>query len=122
MMHRATRSQTGNCLPSGIPTITAVRQQVQALFNKRLCLWQYRVPEAIWQGKHVILNVGTGQGKTLSFYTQALLAPGKTQIIITALNVLAAQNVAQLRAAGISAIAITGDNATPENFKVCSIQ
>ena len=121
MMPQPALSQTGNCLPSGISTIVAVRRRVQILFGKRLCLWQYRVPEAIWQGKHVVLNVGTGQGKTLAFYTQALVAPGKTQIIVTALNVLAAQNVAQLRAAGISAIAIIGDDATPENFKVCPI-
>ena len=39
-------------------------------------------------------------------------------IVVTALNVLAEQNIAQLEAAGIPAIAITGETATKQNFKV----
>lgn len=112
-------AQSGNCLPSGLHTIDEVRQCVQAAFNVWSCRWQYQLPEAVWGGKHVILDVGTGSGKTLAFYIPALFAaPGQTMIVVTALNVLAAQNVAQLEAAGISAIAITGQTATKQNFKV----
>ena len=117
MAHPA--AQSGNCLPSRLPTIKEVRQRVRAAFNVRNCRWQYQLPEAVWGGKHVILDVGTGSGKTLAFYIPALFAaPGQVMIVVTALNILAAQNVAQLEAAGIPAIAITGQTATKQNFEV----
>ncbi|EKM49478.1 uncharacterized protein PHACADRAFT_106910, partial [Phanerochaete carnosa HHB-10118-sp] len=45
--------------------------------------------------KHVVLDVGTGGGKTLAFYLPALFAAsGQLMIVVIALNVLAAQNIA----------------------------
>ncbi|EKM56792.1 uncharacterized protein PHACADRAFT_56231, partial [Phanerochaete carnosa HHB-10118-sp] len=91
-------------------TIHGVHQHVQATFNMRGCHWQYQFLKAVWNKKHTILNVGTGSEKTLAFYIPALFAaPGQILIVVTALNVLAAQNVAQLEAAGIPAIYIMQD-------------
>lgn len=121
MMPRHAASQSGNSSSREIPSLVTVRQKVLEVFKKRPCLWQYRVPEAIWQGKHALLSVGTGQGKTLAFQIPALFAAaGQVQIIITPLNVLATQNVEQLGAIGIPAISINAETATKQNFEVSS--
>ncbi len=62
---------------------------------------------------------GTGSGKTMTFWMPLLLREDGIQIVVVPLNVLGKQNVDQLVKAGIPAIAITGENATEENFKVC---
>lgn len=93
---------------------------VQAVFSKRLCRWQYQLSENVDNGRHVILDVGTGMGKTLAFFVLSLFCPGRVQIIITALNVLGQQNEDQLRAAGISAISVTAETATDNLFAVNS--
>lgn len=71
-------------------------------------------------GRHVILDIGTGMGKTLAFLVVSLFCPDKIQIIVTALNVLGQQNERQLRAVGFSAISISAETATDEVFKVCN--
>lgn len=55
----------------------------------------------------------------MTFWMPLLLREDGIQIVVVPLNVLGKQNVDQLVKAGIPAIAITGENATEENFKVC---
>ncbi|KAJ3473564.1 hypothetical protein NLI96_g12939 [Meripilus lineatus] len=94
-----------------------IRAKVQEKFQKRPCRWQCQVAQSIMQGQDVIIAVGTGMGKTLAFFISILFSRGKIQIIVTALNVLGKQNVDQLEKAGISAISISADTATHDNFR-----
>ena len=118
-----TSSQSGNSasLSRQKPTLVEAREKVQETFGVRLCRWQYEVPSTIWNDKNVILDVGTGQGKTITFFLGSLLASEGVHIIITPLNVLGDQNVDQLVAAGIPAIAINARTATRQNFEVTRI-
>lgn len=66
-----------------------------------------------------------GSGKTLSFWIPLLMAieEGRVDamtVVITPLNILGYQNVADLNDAGVAAVAVDADNATAELFKVCS--
>lgn len=97
-----------------------IRTKVEEKFQKRPCRWQCQVAQSVLQGKDVIIDVGTGMGKTLAFFIPILFRPKKVQIIVTALNVLGKQNVEQLEKAGISAISISSDTATHDNFRVSS--
>ena len=115
-----TSSQSGNSAASSRqkPSLIEAREKVQQTFSVRLCRWQYEVPNTIWDDKNVILDVSTGQGKTITFFLGSLLASEGVHVIITPLNVLGDQNVDQLVAAGIPAIAINARTATRQNFEV----
>ena len=107
-----------------IPELTETRRLVHNSFSKNLCTWQYRLSQAVLaDSKHVFLNVGTGQGKTLAFWTLALLARRRQKItvVVTALNVLGKQNEDQLAAAGIPAISLNAETATDATYKVSTI-
>ena len=60
----------------------------------------------------------TGSGKTLTFWMPLLFRPQGIQIVVAPLNILGTQNVRNLQKSGISAIALSGETAMPENFKV----
>lgn len=80
--------------------------------------------QALYVRKKDVIGISaTGSGKTLSFWIPLLMAieEGQTDamtVVITPLNMLGQQNVEDLNAAGISAIAVNADNATPELLKV----
>ncbi|KAI5988180.1 hypothetical protein EDD15DRAFT_2107553, partial [Pisolithus albus] len=77
------------------------------------CQWQLRVAETILKGeKDVICIVGTGMGKTLTFWMPLLFCLDSMQIVVTPLNLLGKQNVAYLMKAGIQAISISGETAS----------
>ncbi|KAF7970094.1 hypothetical protein HWV62_25022 [Athelia sp. TMB] len=59
-----------------------------------------------------------GSGKTLTFWMPLLFFKEGIQIVITALNGLAKQNVRELEGKGIGAIALTGANANAQNFQI----
>ncbi|KAJ3555014.1 hypothetical protein NP233_g12306 [Leucocoprinus birnbaumii] len=91
-------------------------------FLKRPCWYQIEVAKAVYAGKDVLGCAPTGAGKTLSFWIALLMAiqdghKDKLLFVVSPLNVLAKQNVAVLLEAGISAIAVSAENATPETFK-----
>lgn len=73
--------------------------------------------------KDVIGVAATRAGKTFSFWMPLIMASedGKNMmtIVVTPLNILGPQDVADLEVAGISGIAISTNNATPEVFRVC---
>jgi superfamily II DNA helicase RecQ len=103
--------------------IARVRQLVQKKFQKRACLFQVRIALALYEGKDVVGVAATGAGKTLTFLIPPLMAIedgllDKISFIVTPLNLLGKQNERQLKEVGISAIAVSKDNACDETFKV----
>ncbi|KAG1803247.1 P-loop containing nucleoside triphosphate hydrolase protein, partial [Suillus subaureus] len=92
-------------------------------FGIRPCLWQLKIAEALLKGDHdVLCTVGTGMGKTLVFWMPLLFHQG-IQIVITPLNMLGKQNATSLTKAGIKAISISSETATPENFAaICALK
>ncbi|KAJ7479551.1 hypothetical protein FB451DRAFT_973591, partial [Mycena latifolia] len=53
----------------------------------------------------------TGSGKTLTFWLLLLFRPQRIQLVISPLNILGQQNVAQLAVMKINGIAITAETA-----------
>jgi superfamily II DNA helicase RecQ len=83
------------------------------------CLWQIKVVEAILKRDgDVVCISATGSGKTLTFWLPLLFKPDGIQIVISPLNILGQQNVAQLAAMKINGITITAETATAKNFQV----
>ena len=99
-----------------------IRDLVQREFLKRPCWFQIKIALALNAGKDVIGCAATGAGKTLSFWIPLLmaLAEGKDKMtfVVTPLNLLGKQNVQELERAGLSAIAVTSENANASTFKV----
>lgn len=107
-------SPTGIHLPRALPSLSNIRTHTQRVFGVRPCLWQLRVAETISKGeKDVICVAGTGMGKTLTFWMPLLFRPDGIQIVITPLNLLGQQNVASLAKAGIHAISVSCETASP---------
>jgi superfamily II DNA helicase RecQ len=101
-----------------IPLLSQIRSVTQAKFGVRPCLWQLKVAEVLLKGDcDVLCTAGTGMGKTLAFWIPLLFHQG-IQIVITPLNMLGKQNAASLAKAGIRAISISSETATPANFAV----
>ncbi|KIK12390.1 hypothetical protein PISMIDRAFT_45357, partial [Pisolithus microcarpus 441] len=102
-----------------LPSLSNIRTSTQQFFGVRPCLWQLKVAETILKGDNdVICVAGTGMGKTLTFWMPLLVRENGIQIVVTPLNLLGKQNVACLMKAGIQAISISGETATPANFHV----
>ncbi|KAJ7626573.1 P-loop containing nucleoside triphosphate hydrolase protein [Mycena polygramma] len=98
--------------------LSEIRDKVEAVFGYRPCLWQLKVVRAILKrDKDVASIAATGSGKTLTFWMPLLFIPTGIQIVITPLNILGKQNVDSLAKVGISAITITAETATEENFQ-----
>jgi superfamily II DNA helicase RecQ len=107
-------------------TLDRICSLVQDKFGKRPCWYQVEVARAIYHGKDVLGCVPTGAGKTLSFWIALLMAIADgvkkpLLFVISPLNVLAKQNVAVLQEAGISAIAVSAENAMARTFKVSDL-
>ncbi|KAF6746605.1 P-loop containing nucleoside triphosphate hydrolase protein [Ephemerocybe angulata] len=101
-----------------VPSIEHLREEVEKKFGYKPCLFQAR--DAIQQlerKKHCITIARTGLGKTLTFWIPLLFNGGGIKIIVTALNVLGAQNVKELEQLGIPGVNITGASATPAVYQ-----
>ncbi|GBE79278.1 hypothetical protein SCP_0204760 [Sparassis crispa] len=101
---------------------SVIRDLVKAKFNKRACLFQIKVAQALMERQNdVVAIAATGFGKTLSFWIPLLMAledgEDKLIIIVTPLNILGKQNVNLLQRANIQAMAIDARNATNEVFE-----
>ncbi|KIN93628.1 hypothetical protein M404DRAFT_55307, partial [Pisolithus tinctorius Marx 270] len=104
---------------SALPTLSNIATRTQEVFGIQPCRWQLQVAEAILKGgRDVLCIAGTGMGKTLTFWMPLLFRPAGIQIVITPLNLLGKQNVMSLVKAGIRAISISSETATPANFQV----
>ncbi|KAJ6570683.1 P-loop containing nucleoside triphosphate hydrolase protein [Mycena sp. CBHHK59/15] len=98
--------------------LSEIRDKVQAVFGYRPCLWQLKVVRAILKRDRDVASIAaTGSGKTLTFWMPLLFIPDGIQIVVTPLNILGKQNVDSLAKVGISAITITAETASEENFQ-----
>jgi len=99
-----------------------VCELVKQKFNKRPCWFQIKVSIAVYEGKDVIACAATGAGKTLTFWIPLLMAleDGIEAVVfvVTPLNLLGEQNVNSLAKVGISAMAVSRENANTRTFKV----
>ncbi|KAG6380009.1 hypothetical protein JVT61DRAFT_8082 [Boletus reticuloceps] len=101
-----------------VPSISDIRKCAEEILKLRPCLWQLKVVEALLKRDQDVLCIaGTGMGKTLTFWMPLLFRPDGIQIIVTPLNMLGKQNTSSIKA-GIKAIAINSDTATPLSFQV----
>lgn len=113
------RALGGTTQSSNIPTTEAIRHASQQVFGLRPCQWQVEFAQALLKGdSDIMMQVGTGMGKTLAFWLPLLFRRSSILFVVTALNILGQQNVDQLKAAGICAISINHETAKPSNFQV----
>lgn len=70
-------------------------EKAQQILHKKPFLWQLEVADAILCGEDVIIDVGTGSGKTLCF-TLPLLADGAESDIILTVSPLTALMIDQV--------------------------
>ncbi|KII86188.1 hypothetical protein PLICRDRAFT_114870, partial [Plicaturopsis crispa FD-325 SS-3] len=103
-------------------SVKEIRDLVEKKFHKRPCWLQIKIALALYEGqKDVVGTAATGAGKTLSFWIPLLMAledgQDKMIIVVTPLNILGEQNVKDLEAAGLNAIAVNSENANAETFK-----
>ena len=103
--------------------VARIRQVVHDKLGKRPCWFQIQVAQALYMKQKDVVGISaTGSGKTLSFWIPLLMAleegHDKMTIVVTPLNLLGKQNVASLQQAGISAVAVSADNSSPEIFTV----
>jgi ATP-dependent DNA helicase RecQ len=78
---------------------------------------QQEIVEAILAGRDVLAIMPTGGGKSLCFQLPALARPGVT-VVISPLIALMRDQVASLRAVGVSAGALTSANPPEENERI----
>ena len=71
-------------------------RKAQLVLNRKPFLWQLEVADAILCGEDVIVDIGTGSGKTLCF-TLPLLADGAEDDIILTVSPLTALMIDQVR-------------------------
>jgi hypothetical protein len=108
--------------PKDAPSHEEIRQKTYKHFGFSPCLWQIRVVEAlIKHDKDIISISATGSGKTLTFWMPLLFFERGIQIIVSPLNILGKQNVDDIVPKGFSAIALSAETATHQNFKVSHI-
>ncbi|PPQ97754.1 hypothetical protein CVT26_001802 [Gymnopilus dilepis] len=100
-----------------VPTIAEVREEVKRVFGITPCNFQARDAIAQLERKDCITIARTGSGKTLTFWAPLLFNDNGIIIVVTALNILGDQNVAELARLHISAVNVTGETATDALFK-----
>jgi superfamily II DNA helicase RecQ len=100
------------------PSISELRDEVQQFFGVYPCDFQVEDAMAQIQRKDCITIAATGSGKTLTFWMSLLFVEEGMFFLITALNILGDQNVAELKRLGISAINLTAESTTDEVFRV----
>src|SRR6266498_3867334 len=113
-----------NTSNTGVPqhgwTIQKIRDLIQARFGKRACWYQVQTALALYEGKDVVGCAPTGAGKTMSFWIPLLMAledgHDRMTVVVTPLNLLGKQNVKVLEEGGLTAIAVSKDNASRDTF------
>ncbi|KLO10217.1 hypothetical protein SCHPADRAFT_802334, partial [Schizopora paradoxa] len=63
-------------------------RKCQDIFKKKPFTWQLEAANAILQGKDVVVDVGTGSGKTLCFSLPLLVNDTDIALIISPLSAL----------------------------------
>lgn len=103
-------------------TVAKINGVAEDKFNKHPCWLQIQIAPALYAGKDVVACAATSVGKTLSFWIPLLMAledgHNKMSIEVTPLNLLGKQNVKDLEKAGLTAIAVSSENASADTFMV----
>jgi len=103
-------------------TVKEIRDLTKEVTGKRPCWFQVKVALAVYEGKDVVACAPTGAGKTLSFWIPLLMALkdglDPMVIVVTPLNLLGKQNVDSLAKMNLPAVAVDGQNASAETFRV----
>jgi superfamily II DNA helicase RecQ len=68
--------------------LTALEQKAIEILDKRPFKWQLDVAKAVLCGKDVVIDVGTGNGKTLCFLLPLLLHDSDIGLTISPLSAL----------------------------------
>jgi superfamily II DNA helicase RecQ len=66
--------------------------------------------------------LGTGSGKTLTFWIPLLFEKNSITILVRALNILEQQTAQRLNFAGVPALNMTRENATKHTFEVILVR
>lgn len=83
-------------LQYGIPDASMIKDMVGVNYNVRPCMFQVHAAVEQLRQRDVITIAPTGTGKTLTFWIPLLFTGCGISIIITALNGLGDQNIAEL--------------------------
>jgi hypothetical protein len=102
-----------------IPSFNELCTKTEEIFNKKPCFFQCRLGTAQLEGHNIISIAATGSGKTLSYLITLPFSGGKIIILVSALNVLGEQFVAETGKAGYPAISVTAKNDNDRTFMVC---
>jgi superfamily II DNA helicase RecQ len=94
-----------------------IEDTVKVNFNIVPCKFQLQCAQAQLDRKDVITIAPTGAGKTLTFWIPLLFNHDGIVVLITALNGLGDQNITELQQLGISAVNLTGANATDSTIQ-----
>ncbi|KAI0045264.1 P-loop containing nucleoside triphosphate hydrolase protein, partial [Auriscalpium vulgare] len=95
-----------------------IRAAAQERLGRSPCLWQLEVGKELIERKNdIISTAATGDGKTLTFWLPLLFNESGVLLIVTALNLLADQNVQELARYQIPAIAINGNDKSAAIYK-----
>lgn len=78
---------------------------------------QAEIIDAVMAGHDVLAVMPTGAGKSLCFQIPALASPGLT-VVISPLKALMRDQVSQLRANGVAAVALNSDNSPGEDREI----
>jgi len=106
---------------SPLPTLSVIEDKCKEIFGKTPCRFQSLLCQWQLQRKNIISISPTGSGKTLTFWLPLVFSPTSIIIIISALNVLGDQFVAQLEEVGFPAVAVTASNDNDITFSVSVI-
>ena len=101
-------------LSFSIPSREEIRNKSIEAFNIHPCEFQITDAIAQLQRKEVVTISPTGSRKTLTFWLPLLFNDEGIIIVITALNILGAQNVMELAKLGLPAVNVTADNTTSQ--------
>lgn len=77
--------------------------------------------ELLFQGKHVLVVLPTGFGKSLIYTIPPLIQEGKIALIISPLKALMASQVKSLRAKGVPCVAVMQDMTTDDRDRKYNI-
>ncbi|PPQ76587.1 hypothetical protein CVT26_012791 [Gymnopilus dilepis] len=104
-------------LAYAIPTAAEVIKRTEECFGITPHSFQVQDTIAQLQKRDVITISPTGSGKTMTFWMPLLFNGDGMKIVVTSLNILGDQNVAQLAKLGIRAVNLTKRTATNKIYK-----
>ena len=117
--HRAATQYIWHLLSQAFPPLMSFAQRQKRSSAKSHVFFQCRLGTAQLEGHNIISIAATGSGKTLSYLITIPFSGGKIIILVSALNVLGEQFVAEMEKAGYPAISVTAENDNDRTFMVC---